>query len=164
MHKAMLFYPTDTIKLYWDIITSIMLVTACFMTPFSLAFEEYDKFANDTSLFVFKDTWSSIESVVDIVFIIEILVCFNTSYYDQKTNEYVKNRCKIAKDYLRGWFWVDIVAILPRLFRMVDPESGVMTELLSFLKIARIGRLIKLMRLLKMAKTFKEKEKMKKQM
>ena len=27
------------------------------------------------------------------------------------------NRCKIAKKYLKGWFWVDFLAILPRFFR-----------------------------------------------
>lgn len=156
----MLFYPTDTMKLYWDIISSVCLVAACFMTPMTLAFEQFDKYGEETSVFIFKDYWTTIESIIDIGFFIEIIVCFNTSYYDQKTNEYVKNRCKIAKAYLRGWFWVDLVAILPRLFRIMNSDSSSLTEFLSFLKIARIGRLIKLLRLLKMAKTFKEKEKM----
>ena len=106
--------------MFWEVLTSVTLVIACFMTPFSLAFEQMDKYDDMTALFVFEDAWSSTESIVDIVFIVEILVCFNTSYYDQKQNAYVKNRCKIAKSYLTGWFVVDFVAILPRLFRVID--------------------------------------------
>ena len=80
VHSAFLCYPEDNLKLGWDIFTSIVLVTACFMTPYSLAFEWLD---SDTgNIFVFDSTWTTIESIIDIVFLIEIIVCFNTSYYE----------------------------------------------------------------------------------
>jgi len=41
--KACLCYPEDKFKFVWDIFTSIILVMACFMTPFSLAFEELEE-------------------------------------------------------------------------------------------------------------------------
>ena len=44
-------------------------------------------------MFYFGDTWGALESSIDIVFIIEIIVCFNTSVYDQQTNEYITKRC-----------------------------------------------------------------------
>ena len=53
---------------------------ACFMTPFSLAFERLDKDTGD--IFVFESSWTTIESIIDIVFLLEIVVCFNTSYYE----------------------------------------------------------------------------------
>lgn len=40
--KALLCYPEDQIKLVWDIFTSVALVTACFMTPLSLAFDSLE--------------------------------------------------------------------------------------------------------------------------
>jgi hypothetical protein len=73
---------------------------------------------------------------------------------------YVTTRGPIAKAYIKGWFWIDVVAILPRFMRVFDSMIGSFSTVLSFLKIARIGRLIKLFRLLKMAKAFKQKQKM----
>lgn len=111
-------------------------------------------------MFYFGDTWGALESFIDIVFIVEIIVCFNTSVYDQQTNEYITKRCQIAKIYLCGWFCVDFMAILPRLLLSV----GNWAKILSFMKIARIGRLIKLLRILKMAKVIKQKVLLQKQM
>ena len=42
VHKKFLCHPRDNIKLLWDIFASIVLVVACFMTPFGLAFESLD--------------------------------------------------------------------------------------------------------------------------
>ena len=108
-------------------------------------------------MFDFSDNWNITESIVDITFIIEILVCFNTSYFDIETNEYVTKRKMILKNYLQGWFWVDFLAILPRLTRSLESdEEGEFLKVLSFLKIARISRLFKLLRLLKIFKTLKK--------
>ena len=63
-------------------------------------------------------------------------------------NEYVTDRCKIAKNYLTSWFWIDFMAIIPRLIFFVGSE----VKILSFMKIARIGRLIKLLRISKALK------------
>lgn len=69
-------------------------------------------------MFYFGDTWGTIESIIDFVFIIEIIVCFNTSIFDNATNKYLTSRCLIAKSYLKSWFWVDFMAILPRFLRL----------------------------------------------
>ena len=90
------------------------------MTPMSLAFEWLDAQQQGASFFVFKDTWSCLASVVDIIFIIEIIVCFNTSYYDEEKNEFETSRLKIAKNYLKCWFWVDLVAWMPRIFKIME--------------------------------------------
>ena len=92
---------------------------ACFMTPFGLAFTWLDPSTNG-SIFVFDSIWTSIDSIIDIVFIIEIFVCFNTSYYELQINAYVTNRKTIAWQYLKGWFWVDFIATLPRFMRPLE--------------------------------------------
>ena len=146
----------------WELFTAIVLVIACFMTPFGLAFEELDQY-EDGSVFLFTDGWSATESIVDIVFMLEIIVCFNSSFMDDVSNEYVISRKKIACNYLKGWFWVDFCAIMPRFLRSLEnqDENSEFVKALAFLKIARIGRLIKLLRLLKIFKTFKRTDKMK---
>ena len=159
----------------WDILASIVLVIACFMTPYGLAFEDLDACnvvrengieGEECQVFYFNDSWNVIDSIIDIAFLIEIIICFNTSYFDEEKNEFVTNRCKVAKSYTcGGWFWIDLVAVIPRFMRIFENQEGnIIVKTLSFLKIARIGRLIKLLKLLKMAKVVKEKEKIQKHM
>ena len=42
-HGKFIFHPRDQIKIAWDIMASVVLVAACFMTPLSLAFETLDE-------------------------------------------------------------------------------------------------------------------------
>jgi hypothetical protein len=49
---------------------------------------------------------------VDGVFLIDIIIIFNTAFYDNDF-KIIENRKIIAKKYLSGWFTIDIVAIIP---------------------------------------------------
>ena len=62
------------------------------MTPFGLAFKWLDEYEGD-QIFFFNNNWNTLESIIDIAFIIEIIVCFNSSYYDEQIkNEFVTSR------------------------------------------------------------------------
>ena len=89
------------------------------MTPFGLAFE-YLETHESGQFFIFSDGWSATESVVDIFFMIEIIVCFNSSYYDSMSNTFVTSRRKIAVQYLKLWFWIDFLAVTPRFLRDLE--------------------------------------------
>ena len=118
--RACLFYPGTKLKSAWTVITCLALIAACFMTPFGLAFEWLD-YNESTSVFVFNDTWNSLDSIIDIIFILEIIVCFNTSYYDKHSRDFVTDRCVIAKRYVLSiWFYIDLFAILPRFLRPLE--------------------------------------------
>ena len=77
-------------------ITSLALIIACFMTPFGLAFEWLD-YHGDSSyqLFFFTDVWNSVDSVIDMIFMLEIIICFNTSYYYEDDD---KKELKLEQD------------------------------------------------------------------
>lgn len=66
---------------------------------------------------------------------IDIIINFNAAYYDE---DYllIDDRGTIAKSYLKGWFTVDLVAILP--FQVMTPSGG---EAGDLVRISRIGRL-----------------------
>ena len=119
--KACLCHPDTTIKKVWELFISVILIVACFITPYSLAFESLN--SEERGFFIFSDGWSATESVVDIIFMIEIVVCFNSSYYDMEANQYVTSRKQIAKKYLKGWFWIDILAVMPRFLRDFEAED-----------------------------------------
>ena len=130
--------------------TSCILVMTCFITPYHLAFYPQDQL----SFFKFNSTLDCLESIIDIVFFVEIIVCFNTSVYEQSTNRYLTSRKDIARSYFKSWFWIDFIAILPR-FLLIVEAWGQTLSYLKYVKIARIGRLIKLLKLLRMAKAIK---------
>ena len=68
-------------------------------------------------------------------------------------------RVMIAKNYLKGWFTIDLLAIIP--FDVI--LSNLQSNANGILRIARVGRLyklVKLTRLLRILKIMKEKSKL----
>lgn len=53
-----------------------------------------------------------IDLVVDIMFIIDILINFRTTYVN-KNDQVVSHPGKIALHYFKGWFLIDVVAAIP---------------------------------------------------
>ena len=52
---------------------------------------------------------------VDITFIIDIIINFNTAFYKELNEKtiLVTSRKEIAKNYIKGWFFLDIFSCLP---------------------------------------------------
>ena len=102
--KSLLFYPNDTWKIVgWDVFISLVLLITCITTPFDMAFgEEFDD----------KHHYVRYRNVIDFFFFIEIFVNFNTATQDEgfKIDD---NRCSIVKKYLKGWFLIDFLSIVP---------------------------------------------------
>jgi hypothetical protein len=145
-----MFYPTEDIakgqrlhsldefKSAWDLLLVIVLIFSSLMSPYRLAFIEVD----DTK-------WKIINSLVDICFTLDIFIVFNTAYYDEDY-KIVEDRKIIAKTYLKGWFIIDVGAVVP--FELIFGSIGSYNGLI---KIARIGRLYKLLKLTRMLRVFK---------
>lgn len=55
---------------------------------------------------------STIDILVDIMFIIDILINFRTTYVN-KNDEVVSHPKRIAAHYIKGWFIIDLVAAIP---------------------------------------------------
>jgi hypothetical protein len=116
----------------------LVLIFSSLMSPYRLAFVEED----DTK-------WKIINTFVDLCFTIDIFIVFNTAYYDDDY-QIVDQRSEIAKTYLKGWFIIDIGAVMP--FELIFGSIGTYNGLI---KIARIGRLYKLLKLTRMLRVFK---------
>ena len=153
-HRKFLFFPPALYMRVWEGITTFALVLACIMTPYGLAFDEKKDGAKN--FFECTDGWTCTELTTDLIFIVEILVAFNTGVKDIKSNIYVTNRQKLALLYIKSWFLVDVIAVLPRFARIVQ-TSGSATAILGILKFARISRIVKLLRLIKFFKADKDK-------
>jgi len=92
---------------------------------------------------------------IDFLFFIDILVIFNTGFFDEYLRV-IENRKEIAKKYLTGWFIIDIIAIVPfDLMTVLDGNNA--NGMVRFAKIPRLYKLVKLTRLVRVFKLVKQK-------
>ena len=141
-----LLLPEDPIKPYWDMYITVNLLFACLVTPCRIAFVEVE-----------TPQWNVINYIVDFMFLIDIFVVFNSAYYDEDFN-LVTSRKIIACQYLTGWFFIDLFAIVP--FDQFFGSSQNLSDLVRISKIGRMYKLVKLTRLFKMFKMVKDKNKL----
>ena len=104
VRKPFIIYPDDNFKvLFWDITISIVLLVTCFVTPINLAFADE----------VEKVQWYVIFTYcLDFVFLIDIFVNFFSAYQND-VFKMIDDRKVIAVNYIKGWFLIDLIAILP---------------------------------------------------
>ena len=78
-----------------------------------------------------------------------MIIIFNSGFID---DDYVQvmDRCIIAKDYLKSWFVIDLIAILP--FEWFVPTNGDAANMIRFIRIGRITKILKLLKLLRLMK------------
>lgn len=90
---------------------------------------------------------------IDIIFGIDLFVNFMSAYYNDDF-KLIDDRKTIFKDYFRGMFILDVLAILP--FELIINNQQDMNGLLRITKLGRLYKLIRLTRLLRMLKLFKQ--------
>ena len=90
-------------------------------------------------------TWHVINYTVDILFLIEIMINFNLATYDENM-DVIEDRYQIAKNYLSGWFTIDLISIIP--FDLLV-SSGEGTRLVRMSRLGRIYRILKLIKLIR---------------
>lgn len=103
------------------------------VTPFRVAFIEVDTIA-----------WSTFDTLVDFLFLFDVLVNSFSAYYTDEEILVTSNK-KILKNYLKSWMILDIFTSLP--------YSLIITS--DYSSISKLGRLPKIYRLIKIAKLFR---------
>jgi hypothetical protein len=122
----------------WDILIIIGLLYTAIVTPVDVCIVQY----KHTGLFVTN-------LLVDIVFMADLVLQFFLAYKapSHEGGRWVTNRRRIATRYLKTWFVVDFVSVLP--FEIFDffellPNG---TTLLRAVRTVRLLRMIKLLRI-----------------
>lgn len=85
------------IKVLWDIIVMILTIILSYAIPYSVAF--YVDFPLPQTRAIIS------------IYLIDMLLTFNTSIYSKGMK--LENRYKIAKYYLKTWFWLDLLSSFP---------------------------------------------------
>jgi hypothetical protein len=134
--KKWILDPQSSRMKIWDAIMFFLLLFTAAVTPYEVSFLE----TKINPLFV-------VNRIVDLGFICDMIAQFFRSYTDENGKNILKHR-KIADRYLRSWFGIDFISVLP--YDMVGYafDNGDVSQL-KLLRIVRLLRLLKLLRLIK---------------
>ena len=125
----------DMFKKIWTVLILGLVVFTSILIPIQFGFP--DGVEDNPAL----------DYTIDILFILDLLICFRTAYVNQAGDE-VFNTKMIANNYMRNWFAIDLVACFPaEVFVLIsgskDTRSKILLRLLKMPRLLRIGRLFK---------------------
>ena len=129
----------------WDILIILLALWNCIYIPIDVAYKPEKGPGMVAS-----------DSVIDILFALDVVINFMTTYINPKTGVVVTNPKRIVKNYIfRGRFFVDLLASIP-FDKLISSEPGVDGEinddystilgLLKMVRLLRLGRIITFMK------------------
>lgn len=140
----------NSLKQWWDLYIICLIMYVALVVPYRLGFQSQD-----------TTPWVVFNAVMDISFGIDIVLTFFTSYYDSENSEQVYSHRKIAKNYFRLWFWLDLFSIVPIdkiLNYFLNGKGGKLNILAKFPRIARLYQLVRFIRLTKLTRLLKKRK------
>uniref|UniRef100_A0A3Q3VZK5 Uncharacterized protein n=1 Tax=Mola mola TaxID=94237 RepID=A0A3Q3VZK5_MOLML len=133
-------------KAVWDWLILLLVIYTAILTPYSAAFLLNDQEEQRRRECGYScNPLNLVDLIVDIMFIIDILINFRTTYVNQN-EEVVSDPAKIAIHYFKGWFLIDMVAAIPFDLLIFGSGSDETTTLIGLLKTARLLRLVRVAR------------------
>lgn len=67
-----MFYPEDSTRTNWDLFVSLILIFVCFATPYRISFVQEE-----------TQGWIIAMYTIDIFFLIDMIIIFNTAYFNE---------------------------------------------------------------------------------
>ncbi|XP_018348331.1 PREDICTED: potassium/sodium hyperpolarization-activated cyclic nucleotide-gated channel 2-like [Trachymyrmex septentrionalis] len=125
-------HPFSTFRIFWESAMTLFIIAALMVTPVFLAFY-FDE----------PEKWYFFNHAIDSVFICDIVIWFFTGYYDCQTQLIILNPKIVASEYLRSFFVIDVLPVLPLEFFIVLFKSMWYLAALNLLKILWMRTLIK---------------------
>ena len=149
-------FPDTRLRFWWDIIQIVTILYLSFAVPIRIGFS-----INVEGFFYLLDV------LMDVYFFVDIYLNFLFVVEDESF-QLVTSRPKLAKRYLKSWFIIDVLAVIPLdhgirlsegrfvcgLVGNCPPQSGGDNsgQYFKLFKMLRLFRLVKLLKLLKVGK------------
>eukprot|EP00929_Paragymnodinium_shiwhaense_P086995 TRINITY_DN47335_c0_g3_i1.p1 TRINITY_DN47335_c0_g3~~TRINITY_DN47335_c0_g3_i1.p1 ORF type:complete len:832 (+),score=139.13 TRINITY_DN47335_c0_g3_i1:91-2586(+) len=123
-------------RLTWDIVLACLLLYMCISVPISLAFGR-------------EALLSGLDAGLDAMFLLDVLLNFRTSYMDTDGSIVLDGR-RIALNYLKTWFLIDLVSSIP-----LEVAAKTMAANLAPAKLLKAGRILKALKMVRLIKLHK---------
>jgi len=145
---AGLWCPSHPSKQIWDLGMLALIVFSCITIPFRIGLDAPA-----------QGLAAQVEVAITLLFITDLCCNFNTAYLEGQ--HFVIHRGMIARNYLSGWFWIDLASSFPFEWAeaamthfmeccMQDSDETSHSTMLKLLRALRMFRLLRLLRLLKL--------------
>ena len=143
-----LLHPDTNISSVYDMIQMGLLVYLLFTLPYNLAFD----LMSEAGSFAFY-----LEVIIDCALGFDMFLNFFRFQIDPRTTEVVTNVGAIRKKYVKGWFWLDALALFPfdHALRIYFAATGCGDDCASARNEARSARMIRLGKLSRFARLSK---------
>ena len=139
--KKYLFYPNDLISIISNFLNLIFIFYLIVFIPVFFVFEYENIF------------WKILDRIMDIFFIIDIFINFNTTYIIID-NKYELSRKKIAIKYLKSYFFIDLLSSIPisiilDIYQISNNSSN--NKMLKFILLPKLIRTLKITKIFKLS-------------
>jgi Ion transport protein len=131
--------PSGHRKLAWDILVGTVIFYSIIEVPFRIAFQPSK-----------SDNIGFLDTIVEGLFFVDILVTFNTAFVDPVTNFLIADRRLIALKYASFWLWIDSLSTIPFDEILIAVSGHDAAHNLSAVRLSRILRLFRLTKLLRL--------------
>lgn len=134
-------HPHSHFRFNWDLCVMVAITILMFSLPLQVAFEAAEDIM-DSSFF-------PVNMVLDVFFLMDIVINFRTGYIDHEHSTVVFNERAIAKEYLRTWFLIDVISLLPIDYCLTALLIGNYSSLRAskiIIKLLRWPKMIKILR------------------
>lgn len=135
--------PDSKFKTIWNITVIVLLLYTSTVVPFQVAFVDVD---SDFAMFI--------NYMVDVLFGLDIIVNF-FSAYESAIRKIEISLKVISRDYLTGWFVLDLLATFPTQTLIESESNSGVNKLARLARIPRLYRLFRVLRIFKIFKLFK---------
>ena len=142
--------PNSRYKLRWDMYVMLMMILAAIFTPWQLAF------INDDTL-----GWIILNAIIDGSFFFDIIFTFFTAYFDEVKLVLIYDKKVIAKKYLKFWFWLDLLSIIPfdQILSITSDGGDDYGNVAKFTRVGKLYKMVRMLRMVKMIRLFKDRKK-----
>ncbi len=136
--------PDDNFRMAWDSAQVLVLIFVSINLPIRLGFDWAAELWS---------VWWWIQLAVDVYFAADIVLnFFFFAFENPEDKELVDDRRSIRRNYIRGWFAIDFISVLPVAYIVQYVESSSTQEasqpkMLKILRAIRIAKLLRLTRL-----------------
>lgn len=145
--------PVGSFFIGWSLLLAFCLLFILVVQPLEAAYLDAHFSREGRPLMV-------VNRIVDVIFIADIFVNFNTGYFDVK-EDLVMDASKIARRYVRSWFALDFLCSVPPVIELViiylvaRGAASSSTNTLRSAKVLKIGRVFRAIKMLRFSKLFK---------
>lgn len=129
---------TGSPRMVWDTLLFLLLIYIAVVMPYTLAYLQENDFQRGMNAFMTS------------CFCLDVLLNFRTTFLDEAGEE-VHNSCRIAKRYLKTWFFLDFVTAVP--WELLT--DGITDETMGGLKLLRTSKVFKILRVVRAVKLWK---------